>query len=1655
MPKVKLLLRQIASIGVLVLLLSPYTGTSSSRASSNMAVDTQRYDEGDLGIDVDSLEFTVELGSISQERFFTLFNESDYLINWDIFVQNEEGDFVDWLLIGANSEVLLDESATVTVQVDATNLDVGFYTADIVIMDLETEDLLIIPIFVEAIKGNLQGESDLGGQQSAAPEPRPDLSDLPDPDINETDDPQWGFSTTGEMAVDLAALEFTVESGTISQERFFTLFNESEYLIDWAIFAQTEEGAPVDELLVTVDSDELLDESVTVWVQVDASDLDAGFYAADLVIVNQDTGDELILPVLVSVLESGDGFQSTEDPVNQVPGGPDDPLEDPFAPVDPELDDFIYSSAEGLMVDVGILEFGVAPGNVSQAQTFSLYNLNDFPVRWTIFGETEDGQRVEWLVFFTDTSALLDELETVDVMVDATTLTDGIFFPLIVIVDLDTQDRLEIPVILDVDGAAEPPSSGEDGDEFDFGTEDDLDPTFLTDPFILPFVVDGQNPIPQSQTFTITTESQTPLEYVVVHDDEWVSIEPDIGDVSWDAPQIITVTVDPRDLTSGFYLAEVDVLDTNSLYFETILVDVEVRGNVTAQVNPASLSFEAVEGEPVTQTQTITVVGIGADALEWYAYGLEEWLILTYDEQDLSTIHVSVASEFLNSGTYTDTIFIESNGGTQEVSVTLTVESTAEASRRIPRANLEITRFWREPSDSKPGDPVTLFATITNSGRKAVKNPFYVDLFMNWTEEPSGGNDWRAVPSDMTPKQGIGWFIDPAIMPNEQFGREQSITLTSQILSPSAPDATQFYRPTNEPNGRTRWTGILPPTVNRLMIYVDSQEEQGKPNGRISESNEDDNASSSIILGSTPNAGSATNQLTLYGLEVTQAVQDLQNSVPLIAEKPTFVRAHVTSTVRLPGVPNVQARLHGTNKDGQSFKESPLNPINPNGEINVHQYPSRGVLNDSFLFELPKSWLEPGSITLTFTGGENHPFACDELGEEPTKRDCKVSVTFDEAPSIPVRFYNVQWADQFGITHSLPDSRQGCQRAELACHKAELEAQFPIHQLNILTPTLTVQMAVNVNPSGMGASSAAENDQEFLSRVLDEIKARQVQDLRYVYSYGVAAGLQHGGGWGYLPGDTAYRYFAGSGDANSPRITVHEFGHMHGLRHTRCRVQGKPEPKPDTNYPYHPKGLISGVDDPKHPETIYGFHIVTQDIIRPTAGDIMSYCHERWISGHNYERLLEIIRRRDRLAQANPNPGSNPSGAPPLAGMNQSILLVQGTIQGERAEIIDVRRIELGETVFSSGTGDYTVRTEDAGGQGLYSEQFASVWANDEVETFSVVVPHLSAIHRIFILRNNQELASVTASDNPPQVAWITLDQMNINRSEPTIVQWTASDVDGNELFFSIDYSTDNGSTWQLLQTGLSAISSNESQTYQATIDFSLVPGSPTAKLRIRATDGFYTVQDSVTTSFSLPNATPDAFILNVSGERYVADQLIVLDGVGFDLEDGELAGSSLTWSSTHDQRLGTGQRLELVANELSEGEHTITLTARDSGGSIANDYITLTIARDPGLLPAGLALYPSELFSIIDPFISSVVVETIRVDNDGDNGLFWAAEADQPWIELSQTAGVAPFDLDVILDADRLPPISLSESYTGTITFTDELSGRQEKVVVDLFVIE
>lgn len=139
---------------------------------------------------------------------------------------------------------------------------------------------------------------------------------------------------------------------------------------------------------------------------------------------------------------------------------------------------------------------------------------------------------------------------------------------------------------------------------------------------------------------------------------------------------------------------------------------------------------------------------------------------------------------------------------------------------------------------------------------------------------------------------------------------------------------------------------------------------------------------------------------SITAIEITQGIQDLSNSVPLVANKRTYARGHVRSNTGSHN--NVLGRFTIW-RGGTSY--GPYVADNPGGRITVRSTPDRGQVNDSFFFEIPASLLGAGSISVCLDLNPDHLVSEFNYGNNWS---C-TSVSLTSSPPVKVKLYNVRF----------------------------------------------------------------------------------------------------------------------------------------------------------------------------------------------------------------------------------------------------------------------------------------------------------------------------------------------------------------------------------------------------------------------------------------------------------------------------------------------------------------------------------------------------------------------------------------------------------------------------------------------------------------------
>ena len=753
----------------------------------------------------------------------------------------------------------------------------------------------------------------------------------------------------------------------------------------------------------------------------------------------------------------------------------------------------------------------------------------------------------------------------------------------------------------------------------------------------------------------------------------------------------------------------------------------------------------------------------------------------------------------------------------------------------------------------------------------------------------------------------------------------------------------------------------------------------------------------------------------LLGLEVTQVVQDLSNSVPLVADKKTFIRAYVRTT-RLQSGAVMSANLVGTNSGG--VFNGRLSPSNPGGTVKVVEKPQRSQLVDSFYFELPPDWIKAGNLQFRFESSDSF-LTCSEPDSAP---NCAATVTFNTVNPFSIKLLALTFTDASNVSHSA-SFRDVLNTAN------EMLNAYPISRFDGDTGVATTKsnpcLGFSVFPNIRKELNALRNT-ECKTRTCKQFYQGLLADQS---SCNPASGAN---GESDLPGNASAVW------AVTDRATtrIHEQGHALGLVHVDktgteacANASGTLIPCPKLEG----DGSLSLSKDQFNINTAYGVNSSTMEIFPAETADFMSYATVRWPSRQNYVVLYNKMK-----AATSPEPdGSHMVAATQTVQIDGSVVL-----DGTAGTLGSVFVSTTAASIATPPPGAYAIRFENAQGGTLNTYSFDPILSSDNLTTgiIALQLPWDPSTKRIVLLLNGQILASRLASANVPTVRVTSPNGgENLNGASATF-SWTAADTDGDTLTYALDYSKDNGATWIPLAANWSSTS--------FPVNPASLAGSNQALFRVTASDGFNTAQDQSDAVFTVPSHGPQAAISTPENNHlYVGDQNVNLSGAALDIEDGLLDGSRLSWSSNLNGLLGPGSAVSVNASTLVEGTHTIILTATDSSNRTATATKTIRVFRTRPVFPSELSVGSKEL-----NFNTKTTLQTIPVRNSGDGTLTWSATADQPWIKLGDTTGNDQSNIAVTIIPGGLPFGTLSGKIT--ITSPEAVNGPQV-VNVNLAILQ
>ena len=759
-------------------------------------------------------------------------------------------------------------------------------------------------------------------------------------------------------------------------------------------------------------------------------------------------------------------------------------------------------------------------------------------------------------------------------------------------------------------------------------------------------------------------------------------------------------------------------------------------------------------------------------------------------------------------------------------------------------------------------------------------------------------------------------------------------------------------------------------------------------------------------------------------LEVTQGVQDLKNSVRLVTNKRTYVRFHV----------HAAKSAHLTTAVLLAQRSGASTLVYPVKNIAVQSSPSRSQLDHAFLFELPNGFKQ-GSVTLTARVNPVLPVVRPNPDPVETNYDnntASVTVSFEPVNPIRVVIFLVGYRLN-GVNRYPPMS----DAAQLV---AWLKKAYPVSSVQVSYRYIYYGNAGLDSEGDLNPPDCGDVNSVLATKLMADVFSGNYPPGTRYYGLVSDAGAFMRGCAGKIPGLVAsgpsgpgtygWDYDGSYGDWYGGHELAHTYGRYHAAF---CDADG------GVYYPY-PGGRISPTLSGD--SALFGFDIDTRQVYGPSWHDVMTYCKFQWVSDFTYHALMNYFQ-------------TSLSGTSLASSLSERVdrLMVNGTIDA-LAGTAEFKPLyifpDIGE-VTPRVPGAYAIVLRGTSGQELARYAFTPTPMESGpppeggtggpvgLLLINELVPYVEGTVRVELEHASSILAFVTAGLNPPTVTLLTPNGGEVLSSDPVPVTWTAEDPDGDPLYFDIQYSRDNGATWELLAQNVTD--------HSVALEIMNVGCSSQGLFRVWASDGIHTASDQSDGTFTVPNRPPVVTIIAPALDATIAvSQTLALVGDGYDPDQGTMPDEQLAWSSNLDGALGQGAVLSLAS--LSQGTHLITLHADDDQGGVATDTRQVTVVADLALLPpvADKLLAAPELISLASAGGPTSAELSIENENAG-HPVSWSAAPSQPWVGLSSTSGMTPQQITVSLVEAGLDP----GHYEATILLTSaDLPGQSVTVYVE-----
>lgn len=636
-------------------------------------------------------------------------------------------------------------------------------------------------------------------------------------------------------------------------------------------------------------------------------------------------------------------------------------------------------------------------------------------------------------------------------------------------------------------------------------------------------------------------------------------------------------------------------------------------------------------------------------------------------------------------------------------------------------------------------------------------------------------------------------------------------------------------------------------------------------------------------------ASALVRDLAADTMEVTQGIQNLNNTVPLVANKTTYVRAYGREDDGIRAG-CVEAYLYGT-RGGNPLPGSPLPAQNGTQTLQTGISFDRGDVDDGWIFQLPDAWTDPGTTDLRLVVDPRDLYN----DPNPGNNELSMATSFTQKSPVCIVYVPVR-------THS-PNYSRPTDNPYLGQMLDVHKRYWPVHDVwwyymtdDIAELECCWKWGFIPYPCWRPYEIPSDDSKilihlEALDYFTDDPDECQDVGARTHYVGMIHPETNTGSELGVarLDGDkpwvkhVACVKFPPHGEAPSTApgwpdagtVQAHELGHNLGRLHVPCAVDEDLDP----NYPYSPTCFLDD-GDPADPATHFGFDIKNLAVIAPTsAADYMSYHRPNWSSDYTWKAIYNRLH----------NWGLEAASTQPRLTAAQSAVFVNGLVTPslstaalDYAWVYPTATLSTGilrkweEVAVNRGlrqAGGYHIRLLDSLDSVLADYPITLTKGLDsEAEHpgygFVATFPAPSeTVARIELLQDGDLLHSRAPGTSVPTITVVKPAGGETFDQQMQLV-WQASDADSEDtLLYSVQYSPDNGQSWIALLTNFPG--PPDSTTVRVDLLDLGIPGSNLNEglLRVAGSDGYNT---ALTTSaaFTVSNRAPEAYIVSpIAGE--------------------------------------------------------------------------------------------------------------------------------------------------------------------------------------------